>query len=564
MKKLKDFLCVFLIFTFTFLILQVDSILASEKQELVSLDYKNAELSSVLRSLSYSYNLNLVATKNLKGNVTVSLRDITIEEALDAILRVNGYAFTKKGSIIYITPGLGVENINMTTVSIPIKYLNASEASLLLENTISSRGEIRINEATNSLVVTDIAESLQNLKNVLEEIDVLPIQVLIEAKIIDISEEDLQNLGVTYTVDVQPKSNPGEQFAGGGDLAGPSATLDGGEFQLTAFTFKDIASATATIDALLEDNKADVLASPSIATLNGQEARIIIGERYPYKESTQTTTGTTETTKFVDIGTTLRVTPRVSPDGWITMVVHPEVSTLKEQLDDGPRITTREADATIRVKDGQTIVIGGLIKREETNKKGKIPILGYIPIIGALFTNFSSEATSSELVVFITPHIIRSPEEQTSLVSSEEKNDYVDIKTRGEHVMVTNLWEEASNLERNRGIVSKRKDKDSRMSTALEIYQELASLYPENEKADDSLYRAGRIAYKYFQDLELAKKLFSQLAERYPKSSFRAKSKSWVNYITKKLDIIRKREERRRRVRLPKPKKNKLFPLRFK
>ena len=91
MKKLKDFLCVFLIFTFTFLTLQIDSISASEKQELVSLDYKNAELSSVLRSLSYSYNLNLVATKNLKGNVTVSLRDITIEEA---------FRFTVSGGVI--------------------------------------------------------------------------------------------------------------------------------------------------------------------------------------------------------------------------------------------------------------------------------------------------------------------------------------------------------------------------------------------------------------------------------------------------------------------------------
>ena len=176
----------------------------NESTELVTLDYKDAELSSVLRALSYSYGLNLVATKDIKGKVTVALRDITVDEALNAVLKVNGYTFTRKGNLIYITPGPGLEGIDVVTVAIPLKYLTASETSELLQKAISSKGDIRINEATNSLVITDFPASVEKVKTVLKDIDVAPVQVLIEAKLVDITEKDYQNFGVTYTLDYKP------------------------------------------------------------------------------------------------------------------------------------------------------------------------------------------------------------------------------------------------------------------------------------------------------------------------------------------------------------------------
>jgi len=523
----------------------------NESTELVTLDYKDAELSSVLRALSYSYGLNLVATKDIKGKVTVALRDITVDEALNAVLKVNGYTFTRKGNLIYITPGPGLEGIDVVTVAIPLKYLTASETSELLQKAISSKGDIRINEATNSLVITDFPASVEKVKTVLKDIDVAPVQVLIEAKLVDITEKDYQNFGVTYTLDYKPagdikglfdrKTGYQEELAGSQTMAGPSSTLSGGQLKITTLTFKGL-SGTVTLDALIQDQKAHLLASPSIATLSGKEARIIIGERYPYKEKTQTTTGTTETTKFVDIGTTLRVTPQVSPDGYITMYVHPEVSSLTSSLDAGPRIATREADATIRVRDGETIIIGGLIKRQDDRVKGRIPIIGHIPILGWFFTKASSDLTSTELVVFITPRIIRTPEEMKAIEATRQKEVVVNIEGTGERVVVNQAWEEARDLEMDEGLISRRKDKEMRMSEALDRYKQIAQQFPGNEKADDALFRAGLIAYDYFADLDLAKNLFSQLVELYPESHYVSKSKRMVEHINKKLSSLEKKK----------------------
>ena len=523
----------------------------NESTELVTLDYKDAELSSVLRALSYSYGLNLVATKDIKGKVTVALRDITVDEALNAVLKVNGYTFTRKGNLIYITSGPGLEGIDVVTVAIPLKYLTASETSELLQKAISSKGDIRINEATNSLVITDFPASVEKVKTVLKDIDVAPVQVLIEAKLVDITEKDYQNFGVTYTLDYKPagdikglfdrKTGYQEELAGSQTMAGPSSTLSGGQLKITTLTFKGL-SGTVTLDALIQDQKAHLLASPSIATLSGKEARIIIGERYPYKEKTQTTTGTTETTKFVDIGTTLRVTPQVSPDGYITMYVHPEVSSLTSSLDAGPRIATREADATIRVRDGETIIIGGLIKRQDDRVKGRIPIIGHIPILGWFFTKASSDLTSTELVVFITPRIIRTPEEMKAIEATRQKEVVVNIEGTGERVVVNQAWEEARDLEMDEGLISRRKDKEMRMSEALDRYKQIAQQFPGNEKADDALFRAGLIAYDYFADLDLAKNLFSQLVELYPESHYVSKSKRMVEHINKKLSSLEKKK----------------------
>lgn len=531
--------------------------------EVVSLDYKDASLSSVLRSLSYSYGLNLVAAKDITGKVTVTLQNVTLDEALHAILDVNGYTFTRKGKLIYVTPGPGIEGIGIVTETVPLKYLTAAEASALLQKTISSKGDIRVNESTNSLVITDFTDSITKVREVLKEVDSPPIQVLIEAKLADITEKDLQNFGFSYTATHTAigddkglfgrSSAAAESIAGSQTLTGPSSSLSGGQLKITSLALKGL-SATVTLDALIQDNKAHLLASPSITTLNGKEARIIIGERFPYKEKTQTTTGTIESTKFVEIGTTLRVTPRVSPDGWITMAVHPEVSSLTSSLDAGPRVATREADATIRVKDGETIIIGGLIKRQDDRVKGKVPILGYIPIIGWLFSNASVDSTSTELVVFITPHIIRSPEEAEKIAKLSRREEVsVSISGVGERVMVDKLWDEGINLQKDRGIESVRKDLDVRIGDALEHYRQIASQFPGSDRADDALYRAGVIAYDYFYDLELARRIFTQLVEGYPDSPYVGKSKRMIEHIDKRLGVKEKRKNRNIKTGSPSP-----------
>ena len=524
----------------------------TDSAELVTLNYKDASVSSVLRTLSYSYDLNLVVTKDIKGKVTVSLKNVTIDEALEAILIVNGYAFTRRGNLIYITPGPGVEGIDLTTESIHLSYLTAAEAQRLLSKVISSKGDIQINEATNSLVVTDFPANIRKIEDVLEEIDVPPIQVLIEAKIIDIQSKAYENFGTTYTVTHAPvATNQGlfgrnvgmdESLVNTTTMAGPSSSLSGGQISIT--TIMKGLTVTATIDALIQQNKAHLLASPSIATLNGKEARIIIGERYPYKEKTQTTTGTTETTKFVDIGTTLRVTPQVSPDGWITMNIHPEVSSFYSALDAGPRITTREADTTVRVRDGQTIIIGGLIKKKDDRVRGGVPILKDIPILGWFFSKRSKDIEETELAVFITPHIIRTPEELAKKKDVVEEEVYLNLEGAGKLNLVAKLFEHARNLERSGSPESADKLKSHHKEAALNTYKQIVTQFPQAQNADFAIYKMGLLYYRYFKEYKAASEAFAKLIADYPDSRYRKRATSYLKEARKRQQEKEKRLER--------------------
>ncbi len=519
--------------------------LLKDENDRVNMDYTDVPLASILQSFAYTYNLNIVPPKDIKERVTISLKDVTLDEALEAVLTSTGYSYYKKGNLIYVYPSVGPDEASLITSSFSLKYLTASDAQNLLAKSLSPKGDVKVNEVTNSLIIRDYKPVLEKIKELLDEIDTPPYQVLIEAKLVDISSSDLQNIGVTYSADYtapggffqkEDETYEGtDEAKGTGNFPGTSSTLSGGQFKLDTFIMKHW-NATATIDALVQDRKANILASPSIATLNGKEARIVIGEKVPYKEKTQTTTGTTETTKFIDVGVTLRVTPRISPDGNITMNVHPEVSSVSALLDAGPRITTREADVEIRVKDGQTIVIGGLIKNENNRNRSKVPVLGYLPVVGYLFGSLDTNIVQSELAVFITPHIIREKEAKKVMTYRKEEV-FVNITGTGERAMVGVLFEKAQNLENNVGIESRRKDQETRLAEALDLYRTVASQFPGSDRADEALYRAGKLYYKFYRDQKAAKEMFQKLVEDYPRSPYYANSK----YIVK---VIQRREEK--------------------
>ncbi len=495
----------------------------------ISLDYKNADLASVLRSLAWTYQLNIVTSPDIKGKVTINLKEVSLKEALGAILAINGLAHAQREGIIYIAPG-DPKTVEMQSEVIFLKYLSASEAQNLLRKIISPKGDMKINETSNSLIITDFPGNIQKVKALLEKVDIPPQQVLIEAKIVDIATTDLRAMGVTWDADYQPSegifnrsTRASERLKGTITMLEQSASLSGGQFELDFLTFKGLAI-TATIDALVKDGKANLLASPSIAVLNGQEARIVIGERYPYKERTQTTAGTTETVKFVDIGTMLRVTPQINKDGYITMRIHPEVSSYSTAAtsDAGPVITTREADTTVRVKEGETLVIGGLIKQTDDRSKEKIPFLGGLPIIGFLFSRSERNVQQKELAVFITPKILRSREEREVLGKKKDEIEevYVSLAKTGELCMVERIFEYARNLDRGIGVESVRKNKQFRKAQALSLYEHIAVEFPDAERTPQALYNSGLIYYKHLKNYPKAKQAFAHLISDYPDSRF--------------------------------------------
>ncbi|MFH1318151.1 MAG: secretin N-terminal domain-containing protein, partial [Candidatus Omnitrophota bacterium] len=246
----------------------------------INLDYKDIDITTVLRSLSWTYKLNIVTSPDVKGKVTISLKDVTVDKALGAILSINGLVYSIREGIIYVSLG-DQEVIDLTSEVLFLKYVRASAAQGMLREVVSSKGDLKVDDVANSLIMTDYPANIIRVKELLSKIDAQPKQVLIEAKIIDITTTDLHNIGITWSVDY----NEGQNTI---TMDGQSGTLSGGQLTVDAYTIKDV-SINATIDALIRDGKASLLAAPSIAVINGQEARIVIGERFPYKERTQTT-----------------------------------------------------------------------------------------------------------------------------------------------------------------------------------------------------------------------------------------------------------------------------------
>jgi len=522
----------------------------------LSIDYNEANLVSVLQALSYSFNLNLVMTKDVQGKVSAHLQNITIDEALNAILKVNGYRFIRKDDIIYVMRAGDMETM---AESFHLSFLVASDAKQLLSKTISKQGDIQINEATNSLVVVDVPENIKKIKQILAEIDVAPIQVLIEAKIVDIESKDYENLGTTInsTFDVKGTStgtstgssagtstgtstattsgptslaqDSTQSVALGSNLAGPSTKISGDQIRVTP-TFKSLAL-SVQLDALIQQNKAHLLASPSIATLNGKEAKINIGERFPFLETTTTPVGNTQTTRFVDVGTMLRVTPMVSPDGWITMKIHPEVSSILASLPAGPSITTREADSTIRVRDNETIIIGGLINKIDDRTKSGVPFLRSIPLIGWLFSNRSLDKESTELTVFITPHIVRASDvtNHSPLIKLNVYSpDYVH---KGDQYTQDKMFAYIQSVETDMDKTKTEQFDLFKYSEIVETYQLIYRQFPDSSKADYCLYRIAQIYNTVFHKPEAAIQTLKKLLEKFPKSPYRREAKAMLKAI---------------------------------
>lgn len=505
----------------------------------INLEYKDADLSSVLRSMAWAYKLNIVTSSDIKGKVSINLQNISVERALEAILTTNGLVYSKRSGVIYVSAG-DTNVVEVTTEVIVLKYLAATQAQNLLRKLLSSKGDLKINEAANTIIITDYAANIQKIKVLLQKIDLAPKQVLIEAKIVDITSNDLRALGSTWNVDFTPtkgglfaRSSTQEELKGGVALPQADTNLGAGHLVLNTLTLKGI-NITGTIDALVRNGKANLLASPSIAVINGQEAKIVIGERFPYKERTQTTSGTTETTKFVDIGTTLKVNPQINDDGYITLNLHPEVSSLLQSLDAGPRITTREADTTVRVKEGETLVIGGLIKQTDNSNRDRIPGLGNLPVLGHLFSRSSVDKEQTELAVFITPRILYSREEQLALgKKTEELNTPPELLVDGTSTLtiVNQIFQKAAVLDRGEGVESAGKNELFQKTQALSHYEVVYKEFPESRLAPEARYRAGLIYWDYFGNSKKAKETLAGLISDYPKSPFADDARKIYNRI---------------------------------
>jgi len=392
---------------------------AGKKANLVSLDVKGADIKDVMRMFSQASGLNIIVSEGVKGKLTLSLANVNWENALNMILRTNNLVSVREGKFLRIMTydkfRREQENVPLVTRTVFLNFVEAEEVKRLLEPLRSSRGRIVAHSTTNSLVITEIPEKIEEMMAVIKKIDKRTPQVMIEALMVDVKLTSDDRLGINWTV--VHKERPERSFTqtlGVGSAA--TGVIRYGKTLLPKATLD------LTIDSLCQRGRAEVLANPKIMTENGKLAKINLIEEIPYLESTitPTTGGITQSYSFEEAGITLEATPHINKEGFVSMELKTEQSYQTGTTSTGqPVIDSRQAETNLLIKDGETVVIGGLRKREITHTVDNIPILGKIPLLGALFRRTIRIGSDTELLIFITPFIIKeaklTPEEKAKV-----------------------------------------------------------------------------------------------------------------------------------------------------
>ena len=390
--------------------------LADEK---FSLQVHDAELTQLLDMLAQLAGVNILSSADVQGRVTLNLQDVTVERALEAILKSRGFVHEREVDFIYVRSEAELARIKLRNRQVMSKlyqpmYISASELSKLLTPLLTK--EIGQHSVTSpvpvgstagdefsqrdALLVQDYPEVIAAIDRVIIEMDVPPLQVLIEAKILSVTLSDTMEYGVNFTL--LNCRHPGV----GATL--PTADRVGHTCGLKHGFVSDVAGFIKSLESIGDTS---LVSAPSIRVVNKQKAEMIIGDRLSYKTLAFNGAQTIENVQFLDAGTKLMFRPFISPDGLVRMEVHPERSSATINKGTGlPSLSTTEVMTNIMVRDGCTVVIGGLISEEAMESIDRVPLLSAIPLVGASFRNKAERTKRTELLVLLTPHIVTEPE----------------------------------------------------------------------------------------------------------------------------------------------------------
>jgi hypothetical protein len=359
----------------------------------VSFEFRNIEIADVLSAVARVCNLNLVTDSSVKGTITVRLLDLTCDEAFRYILDANNLGFRRLGRnlIIMAAEKLAPPPEMPEAITYSVAFGTAKSIADAIRAAVPG---IRVTneDRINAVVVTGTKAQHEEVRKVMTSLDVQLLNYSVEARVVDINKQDLQQLGLNWGL-------TGAPFVGVVGTTNPFA-------QVTVDVNFNI---RATLDALVTQRRARVISAPRIGVLDGNEASVNLGEEIPIP-SIDASGRLTFT--FRPVGVNLRILPRANRDNLITVRLEPEVSTVREFLPTPsgpvPRLTTRKAATTITVRNGQSIIIGGLIAAEERRTTIKVPLLGDIPIIGALFRTTTTDRQETEVIFVVTPQILPS------------------------------------------------------------------------------------------------------------------------------------------------------------
>ncbi|MBD3237608.1 MAG: hypothetical protein GF330_12960 [Candidatus Eisenbacteria bacterium] len=381
---------------------------------LVTLEADSAEVTDLLEILAQRAGLNIVSAPEVQGQL-VSLRvsETPFEEALNLVVRAAGLGYERMGNSILVgDPRNLATETGLETRVFELHYADAGEVREMLD--VVTRG-VTANLDGTRLVVRAAPADMEAAADVIAQLDRPPEQVLIEARLIEVNRSALAEIGIDW----ERLTSWGTVVTEGAVAASPPDGLpeeigytllgEGGRF------YRQMEAFEVALDALLTDGHANLLSHAKVLTLNGKPAEIFAGETVPVVVTSlqsATASGALQTVELeeIDVGVQLHITPRVGEDGFITALVEPEVSRILAFVgpdDDLPQTSTRRARSLVRMQDGQTVYLGGLLSEERRRTVKKVPILGSIPLLGHFFRHYRDETQRVDLVIEIIPRLIR-------------------------------------------------------------------------------------------------------------------------------------------------------------
>ena len=437
----------------------------------ISLDVINGNLQDVIKAISEQSDMQIITYGTISGDINAKLKNVPLTEALALLLGGTMFTFVQKDSIILIGDRNAATPAGQALSKSELIHLNCIKADGVLQVLPKDipPNNVKVIKEQNALLVSGTSEDIVSVHEFLNSIDIPTPQVAIDAVIVEYSENLSKDFGIkansnrsdlsdkSYAVTPSPdfqieKGSDATEFGTSGSSIRQFLMSTLGMGQTNTLVEKMPPNFFLFIRFLETQQKAKVLAQPSIVTLNGNKATINVNETQYFKVTTGNPLQGDYSIRFqpITFGIKLDITPWISKGGQITAEIAPEVSNSASQSADGyPNVSTRSITTTVRLNNGETIILGGLIKNQETESRSKIPILGDIPLIGVLFRHTSKIRTKSNLVVYITPHILT----KASVINLQEELKNLD-KTNKEFMDRT--LEESINksLEKKKSDVS--------------------------------------------------------------------------------------------------------------
>jgi type II secretory pathway component GspD/PulD (secretin) len=372
----------------------------------ISLDFRSLPIEEVFDLLSRRDKVNIILSKGVTGPVSVKLYNVTVSQAIHAVASAAGYWVERRdGDYIILGKETSLDIFGAQTQikTFTVQYSDVKQVADLLARYASRYGKITPLIGRKLLVVEDLPGYVDRMEKLLEQLDIQPKQVMIEARILEVTLDESERFGIDWRKIFGSPDNLSGNFGTSGLAAGsPAAPSQGFFFSLVSRNL------TAYFDALATAGRVRTLSTPKLLALENQESKVIIGDSTGYKVTTTINLVTTESIQFLESGVILRVVPSVDQRGRVRLQVQPEVSTASVTAGIPSKRSTQVTTELI-CEDGQSIFIGGLIRARSNTERDGVPLLRDLPVIGNLFVHSLESTASAETVVIITPYVIREP-----------------------------------------------------------------------------------------------------------------------------------------------------------